>query len=118
MMTDFIPLSQMGLRSIEMLGKRQQRTAGIIHRGVLPAHRSRSSACSPHPRSHSSPVAVLNENLARGVVRDRVLRDGQAVSIIDVQVTRDLQIARCFWEPIGQHDANRKNIALCVASYS
>ena len=42
---------------------------------------------------------VLAEGLARGVVRDRVLRDGNAVSILWVDVSSDLQVARIYWEP-------------------
>ena len=49
-------------------------------------------------------AAVLAEGLAQGVVRDRVLRDGRAVSLVDVHVTRDLQLARCFWEPHHEDD--------------
>ena len=48
--------------------------------------------------------AALAEGLARGVVRDRALRDGAAVSIVQVEVSRDLQIARVYWEPMDDRD--------------
>ena len=44
--------------------------------------------------------AVLAEGLARGVVRDRTLQNGQAISVMQVEVTKDLQLARVFWEPM------------------
>ena len=48
--------------------------------------------------------AALAEGLARGVVRDRALRDGAAVAIVQVEVSRDLQIARVYWEPMDDRD--------------
>lgn len=37
-------------------------------------------------------LAVLTEGLERGVLRNRTLRDGQAVTILDVHVSRDLSL--------------------------
>jgi Ribosome-binding factor A. len=53
---------------------------------------------------------VLEASLARGVVRDYHLRNGEAVSIVDVQLSRDLQIARCFWEPTDMRDSEPEKL--------
>ncbi|KAL1518717.1 hypothetical protein AB1Y20_003004 [Prymnesium parvum] len=47
---------------------------------------------------------ALVEGLDRGVMRNAVLRDGRAVSVLDVHVSPDLSIARCFWEPELEED--------------
>merc|ERR1711920_474053 len=41
---------------------------------------------------------LLVEGLGRGLVRDRLLRDGSAVSLNEIDVSPDLQTARVFWE--------------------
>ena len=62
---------------------RQQRTAGIIFR-------------------------VLSEGLAGGrAITDRVLRNGRAVSIVDVHLNSRLTHARVFWEPHNEADKAR-----------
>ena len=38
------------------------------------------------------------EGFGRGIIRDRVLRDGSAVSLTEIDVSPDLQTARVFWE--------------------
>ena len=58
---------------------------------------------------------VLSENLMRGVIKDRVLRNGEAVHIIDVHVSRDLETARCFWEPSDRNeDVSKEEVARFV----
>ena len=42
-------------------------------------------------------LELLAEGLHRGIVRDRRLRDGAAVSLTAVEVSPDLQLARVFW---------------------
>jgi ribosome-binding factor A len=66
--------------------RRAQRTASTVHR-------------------------ALAEGLARGsVLRDRVLDNGRAISVMQVEMTRDLHLARVFWEPM-EFDASAADTA-------
>ena len=56
---------------------------------------------------------VLNEQLASGRLRNRWIDNGRAISIRDVQVTSDLQIARVTWEPI-HHTADNKRMQFAL----
>uniref|UniRef100_A0A7S0Q000 Ribosome-binding factor A n=1 Tax=Coccolithus braarudii TaxID=221442 RepID=A0A7S0Q000_9EUKA len=49
-------------------------------------------------RASSQIMRLLLEGFGRGLVRDRVLRDGRALSLTAVDVSPDLQVARVFWE--------------------
>ena len=67
-----------------------------------------------HPRQQRVAALiqrVITEGLSRGtIVQHRLLRDGQAVSVSRVEVTRDLAIARVHWEPTFERDATTERL--------
>ena len=75
-------------QAIRMTGRRQRRTARRIQQGVA------SSRLDGARRSSQALLcgAVLVEGLEHGVIYNRVLRNGQAVNVLDVHVSKDLGV--------------------------
>lgn len=62
-----------------------------------------SSSQMPKSKRQAPQAAVIHrvlaEGLSRGVVRGRALQNGRAVSIVGVDLSANLAIARVHWEP-------------------